>query len=366
MRSTFNDDDDDEFAPNPFRDNGSGGGTDFFEAPVPQQQQQQPSHPHGMLQQQQPYALQQPDPNSGMIGSLPPPHAPTTTAGSIHDPTQYLSGPMDQKAAANYGPSTLNNNNNNSSALSQPPSLFSWRGILACCRLDNATKLFDVDTVDVYLRIKAAATQFHQPDYFRLSVVGDPMIQQAANSGALSPSEAATVPVEDRKGPDLYGPFWISMTLMFILGMTANLSNYVHHQNRKANVEFEYDLTHLMNAMYIVFLYAFGLPTAFWLTCQCLGMPAIPWALWVCCYGYSLTPVMAGALVAWWLPYTLYHWLVLAAAVAASGLLVVRNLSTPLLSQDVDSSHAKAAPLLLSILGAHFTFLLVLKLTFYP
>ena len=114
--------------------------------------------------------------------------------------------------------------------------------------------------------------------------------------------------------------------------------------------------------MYIVFGYSFVVPTIFWFACQCLALPAIPWAMWVCCYGYSLTAVLVGALVAWWLPYELWHWLVLAVASAVSGLLLVRNLSTPLLGLD----HAKAAPVLLAILAAHVLDFLVLKITFFP
>lgn len=370
MRSTMNDNSEDDFAPNPFRS--SNDTNDLFDAPVPSQQQQnQHQVPFNgqqqpqQQQQQQPFYDAQPDPNSGMMGTFapaqqqfspPPPQQP--------DPSQYLTGAMD-----NRNPSGGGNPDNQQQ---QPVSIFSWRGIMnTCFRVDNVTKLFNVDTIDIYLRLKGAVLQFHQPDQFRTAVIGDAGAQDAANNGAVSPSShaAANVPVGDRKGPDLYGPFWISMTLIFVLGMTSNLSAYMHHQRKKTNdnpdEEFEYDITHLLRATSIVLGFSFGVPTAFWLACQCLGMPAISWAMWVCCYGYSMTAILLGALTAWWLPYGIWHWVTLAAAVGASGLLIVRNLSTPLLSQDA-ANHAKAAPLLLAILGAHFTYLLILKITFYP
>jgi hypothetical protein len=86
---------------------------------------------------------------------------------------------------------------------------------------------------------------------------------------------------------------------------------------------------------------------------------------WICCYGYALTPILLGSLLAWILPYELWHLIIIALATAASGLLVIRNLSTPLLSQDSAANHAKAAPVLLAILGVHVCYFLVLKITFY-
>jgi len=394
MRSNNYSDDDDDFAPNPFRSgasvtsNGSADLLDGGGGPPAQlqqqqqmvygQQQQQQQQQQMMYGQQQPqYGMQhqqaqfappqqqqfapqqQPDPNSGMTGSFDYPSSPQNQqAVPPNDPSQFLTGTMDRNAGS------FNNNSNQN----QPPaSIFSIRGITnMCCKTDQAFALFNVDSIDIYLRLKSSVLQFHQPDMFRTSVIGDLAAQQAANAGQLSPDQAINVPMQDRKGPDLYGPFWLSMTLMFVLGVTANLSDYLHHQRKAdADAEFEYDITHLLHAAWIVFGYSFAVPTIFWFTCQCLGMPGIPWAMWVCCYGYSLTAILLGALCAWWLPYELWHWCVLAAASSASGLLILRNLSTPLLSQDA-ANHAKAAPVLLAILGAHVLYLLVLKITFYP
>jgi hypothetical protein len=116
--------------------------------------------------------------------------------------------------------------------------------------------------------------------------------------------------------------------------------------------------------MYIVFAFSFGVPTGLWLAASCLGLSGVQWAMWVCCYGYSMAPILAGALVAWWLPFWIWNFLAMAAGVGASCLLVLRNLSTPLLTQE--DNHAKAAPLLLCILGIHLIYLLVLMLTFFP
>lgn len=434
MRSNFTDDEDD-FAPNPFRDSNN------F-APQPQQpQQQQHQNPYAQQQQQQQLQQQQyhqqnqqqqqyhqqqqfntvqPDPNSGMIGSLPGPSMMiNNNISNYTDPSQYLSGPMDQGAMHHYNNNHNNMNNNNAanrqtqsaSSQQQPPQQqvpFSFLNYCLCCtNLDASSKqLFDVDTTDVVWRVRAALTQFYQPDYFRLTVVGDTTLQAAANAGTLSPSSSAMVPVADRKGPDLYGPVWLGMTLMFALAGTANIHDSIRHGHEAAtnrhssdnsnnstaykptetvDAEFEYDLTHLMNAMYLCFVYTFGLPTCFWLASQCLGLARsngnngngdslLPWSTWVCLYGYSTAPLVVAALLAGWFRWAIVHWVLLGGAVAASALLIVRNVATPLLTiADVDTLHpeqlgstsAKAAPLLLSILGSHFCVLLVLKFSFY-
>jgi hypothetical protein len=307
MNSSF-DNDEDEFGPNPFRTS-SAGGPDFFGAPPsvvqqpstesmmmyghqpPMMQQPQPSYPmpQQQQQQQQPYynqQQQQPDPNSGMTGTWIPAQQPSPVGSmsSTTDPSQYLTGTMDQKAPTNtnrnYPTATSPNNNYGATQdSSYSASIFSWRNLTNCCRFNNFANYFDVDSIDIYVRLKASATQFWRPDYFRMSIVGDVQIQQAANNGIIDPNQVTNVPIEDRKGPDLYGPFWIAMTLIFCLGVTANLSSYMHHQRRTPDETFEYDIHHLIRAGWVVGIFGFAVPTAFWLACQCMGMPGIAWVM---------------------------------------------------------------------------------------
>jgi hypothetical protein len=249
----------------------------------------------------------------------------------------------------------------------------SWGSCMACLKLESYTQYFDVDTADVQARFKAALTTFWQPDQFRTAVLGE-----RGNENDL------------HKGPDLYGPLWIAMTLIFLLAVTSNMSGYMHHRQQDSydsaaaaaaaaaatnstssatgfhapQDAFEYDLNHLVRAMTVVNSFVFGVPTFFWLAATCLGMPGVPLTLWICCYGYSMVPFAVATLLAW-IPWEIVEWFVLASAAVSSALLVVRNLSTPLMQQD-SSNHAKAAPLIMGIMGAHVCFLFVLKFTFYP
>ena len=391
MRSTYGDNDDEEedaFARNPFR--GEGRDNDLLGAPMPpqqhhhQQQQQHPLQPQATYpppqqqqQQQQSYYPQQQQQQQQQ--QLPPQHYPLYPDPQQQQQQQqqqpvYLSGSMDQGGAPAGKPA--------SSAEIPSTPIGPCSRLTSCFRLEGYQPYFDLDTTDVQHRLMASLTQFWLPDQFRTVVIGD---TKDASRGW--------------KGPDLYGPLWITMTLIFALAATSNMSHSMlhHHAARHptatttnnittiittGEVEaFEYDMNILVRSSTILAMFVVGLPTALWLACTCLAMPNIPWAMWVCVYGYSMTPYLVGTLLAW-IPNALWQWLVLTAATVASGLLVVRNLATPLLSQDSSShaaatsggsgaigigggDHHKASPIIMSILGAHFVFLLILKFAFY-
>jgi hypothetical protein len=368
MNSAYDDEDDDGgFGPNPFRVNHN----DLLDIPLPnptpqQQPQQQYAASNVMLNQ----PLNQPDPQSGMTGSFqlppasPPYHPPQNVQQAQQNQQQHflpgspsqLRGAMDQQALpgsrkAPYG--------GTDEIASTPTSLLSWRSCVKCVRLDSYVQYFDMDTRDILLRLKASVTTFWQPDQFRTAVLGDP---STADENDLS----------NLKGPDLYGPLWVSMTLIFVLAVTSNLSAYLHHWQKVKRADdgtpvdaFEFDIRHLVRASSVVMTMTVGVPTVLFLACVCVGMSGIPWALWVCCYGYAQVPFLLAAAVVWVWPHEIWEWSVLLAAMVVSGTLVLRNMSTPLLSQDVSASQSKAAPIAIAILACHVIYAGVLKVSFY-
>ena len=406
--------DDDFNAPNPFRSGGaSSNDTDLlgpsagappqqqqlqqppplqqqaYAAPPPQQQQQYPPQQHPQQQQ-----FQQPDPNSGMVGNFQmPPQTPPHLQQQQQQQQPYgLSGQMDQNVNRSPQQQQQRGGGAGGGEISSTPFGY-WQRCTSCFRIEGYLPYFDVDTRQVADRFAASLFRFLQPDYFRTSVIGDDM---GTSSGSL---EAGS---NDRKGPDLYGPFWVTMTLIFLIAATSNMSAYMHHAQKMSHQssssssssgsssssaadvdsnstavpytpdattevqdveEFEYDIRHLLRAATTLTVFAWAAPTFFWLACNCLGMPNISWAMWMCVYGYSMTPYLIACALAW-IPVAIVEWLVLAIATAASVMLILRNLSTPLLAQD-GIQQAKAAPVLMSVLGVHVIFLLVLKFAFY-
>ena len=69
--------------------------------------------------------------------------------------------------------------------------------------LDSYKAYFDIDAEDIVARVKAVAFHFYKPEYFRNNVLG---VQKT----------------DTLKGPDLYGPFWITMTLIFFIAVRTS------------------------------------------------------------------------------------------------------------------------------------------------
>ena len=181
-----NGDYEEDFPPNPFRSTMTG------ELPPQQQQQGDFFQPYGTPMQQQPYPQQQQQQQpQGM--TFQPQYPPMVTVG-----------PMDNKMEA----AAATNNSNNINAASSTGRLggpLSWiTSCLACCTVHTYKSYFDLDTEDVKTRIKAAVTSFYKADFFRNEVLG------------------VGERTDTLKGPDLYGPFWITMTLIFIVAVCIN------------------------------------------------------------------------------------------------------------------------------------------------
>lgn len=327
---------------------------------------------------------------------------------------QYLSGTMDQQQGRSY-PNAYGGMDPTGNAGNTPPttsSFFSWRCCMGCLRLETYQVFFDMDTTDILSRIKAVIWDFHRPDYFRLAVIGGATddnddvhsMPSMTTTGGIGETTTTTSSTLLRKGPDFYGPVWISMTFIFCLAATSNLAAYYDHFRRMkrhaatgndkhvnpstnttstyhtiTDEEFEYDLTHLARAVTIVLVFTFVLPTAFWTAATCLGItrtaaaatgtPSSPGGsvscpVWICCYGYSLVPYILASLLLW-LPWSFFQWILLGLATVVSGLFVIRNLANPLLQMDAHENHAKSGPVLLAMIAAHFIFCIVLKESFY-
>lgn len=180
----------DDFGENPFRSGGAGGNEDlFFDAsPQPQssfgQQQQQLQQPMS-FQQQPPMMMQQPSqsdpfaPQPQLTTNFPPPSGPMQAQ-------QMSTQSVQQQPQPGQMP---------------PVQRSYWGSCMACLSLDSYRAYFDIDAEDIATRIRAVAYHFYKPEYFRNNVLG---VQKT----------------DTLKGPDLYGPFWITMTLIFFIGVS--------------------------------------------------------------------------------------------------------------------------------------------------
>ena len=187
---------DEDFPPNPFRIGDAGGDPFAQPPPQPQQQQQQPQQqqpqfggqmappPQQQQQQQQQFPQQQQMPQQPNQGFMNAPAGNATMGGSM-DPTTPPSTPTSY-----------------------------WGMCMACFRMDSYKRYFDVDTDDIQKRMIAAMTHFHQPQYFREQVVGAETMSMSMNNGPVN---------TELKGPDLYGPVWITFVLVLLVAVRCIL-----------------------------------------------------------------------------------------------------------------------------------------------
>jgi len=283
--------------------------------------------------------------------SWPPP----SNHDNYNAPTMNTNNNNTNNNAANNGNS---NNNHNQSFLSK---LLTCGGI---CSIEVLRPYFDIDTADIFVRMKGSLQYCMVMDGFRNEVLysdnafrlayrdsSSPSSAEAADGGAggdastgtsasaATPSQtiqnSSTPSSSSGKGPDLYGPIWITLTLVFFVAVTSNMSLYIHHYKTKKSViideggmaaeeEWDYDINQLLHAMWILYSFSIGLPTLLYFVLRLVGVNNLSLADLVCLYGYSLVPYLP---VAWLciVPYSWVQWLVLSVATVLSGMLVLRN-----------------------------------------
>ena len=132
------------------------------------------------------------------------------------------------------------------------------------------TKLFDVDTDEIVSRLIWSACP--RPSYT---------------------SSFARKKIKSK--PDLYGPFWIGVTLVFSVAIAGNVASYFQYQiDKDSSKHWHYNFHKVTVSAAIVFLYATLVPS---------GVFAMLWSgtpkdstskpafmELVCIFGYSLTP----------------------------------------------------------------------------
>lgn len=159
-------------------------------------------------------------------------------------------------------------------------------------------KYFDVDTSDVLERILASIT----------------------------PKWDNTLKHHLRTKPDLYGPFWISVTLIFTIAISGNIANYLQHASAKYHWKYDFHL--VSYAATTIFLYVTLVPFILWgllkWSVQVADLEGaddhiIPGALeLVCVYGYSLF-IYIPVSILWSIQYNFLQWTLVLLATFVSG-----------------------------------------------
>jgi len=155
--------------------------------------------------------------------------------------------------------------------------------------------LFDVDTLQVLNRIKGALLPRPKGAFFELV---------AAN-------------------PDLYGPFWISTTLIFAMAITGNLASFFAFVPTEATPQWKYNFNQLTLAGSVIYSYVTILPLVFWFALRYYDASKKLVDV-LCIYGYTLS-VFVPVSIACVLPSNLLRVLLLLFSGLVSGIFLLSN-----------------------------------------
>uniref|UniRef100_A0A3Q3X340 Protein YIPF n=1 Tax=Mola mola TaxID=94237 RepID=A0A3Q3X340_MOLML len=129
-----------------------------------------------------------------------------------------------------------------------------------------------------------------------------------------------------RNNPDLYGPFWICVTLVFSVAISGNLSTFL---SEKGNPSFHYtpQFHRVTIAAVVIFMYAWLVPFGLWgfLTWRQGAERQIggySFLETVCVYGYSLF-IYIPTSVLWIISFEWLRWTLILVAILISGSVLV-------------------------------------------
>ena len=137
---------------------------------------------------------------------------------------------------------------------------------------------FDIDTIHVMRRCLIALNPFTSAKFFASFAEGDEITGNMNGTG----SAMFEMP------PDLYGPFWISTTVVFAVFLSSSITGVFLAAYKGKHYEYDFDL--LNAAAFIMFIYTFVWPPVLWvITSYVLKMNPTNATIFqfLCLFGYS-------------------------------------------------------------------------------
>ena len=195
---------------------------------------------------------------------------------------------------------------------------------------------FDVDTDDVVARVVRAVSRPLAGDFSALC--GD--------------------------NPDLYGPFWICATLIFLNAMGGQYAVYLTKRRAESAADWGFDVGKIAASAGMFYGYVFFVPLALHVVFRCFAgvTEDVGLVQLICLYGYGLgvyVPVALFCIVPW----EPTRWAAFLGGSALSAAFLASNLR-PVASR-ASRGEAFATPLVGCAVGAHAVFGLLLKLFFF-
>lgn len=157
-------------------------------------------------------------------------------------------------------------------------------------------QFFDVDTNDVLRRLAGSMVPRAGVNYLQSTI---------------------------RPNPDLYGPFWVALTLVFATGICGNLSNVVANHIDPEHVPYHFSFKKVTLAATAIFAYWWLLPAllrlVFWWR---QSRSNVTFLESICIYGYSLA-VYVPISILWLIPNQIFQTILVIIGMILSGSVLV-------------------------------------------
>ena len=123
--------------------------------------------------------------------------------------------------------------------------------------LEKIGKYFNVELSDLKMKLKGAIIPFNKSFYQSIEI----------NS-------------------DLYGPFWILTSIIFLITVVGNFSSYLNAEDKE---KYAFNYNHVPHAVFIFYGFGFGVPFILWIISKLIFKIDIDLLTNMCIYGYSYT-----------------------------------------------------------------------------
>eukprot|EP01084_Bolivina_argentea_P124629 220852_1 len=127
--------------------------------------------------------------------------------------------------------------------------------------------------------------------------------------------------------PDLYGPFWITTTLAFLMAAMGNFSSYIN-SDEIVSGEWNGDITRISEAATFLYTGIVLVPSILYLVLRTYEETSGLIEL-VSLYGYSLMPFIVACILCI-APWNFFDWIVVITAMCSSILFLIKNIYKPL------------------------------------
>ncbi|KAL6049122.1 Yip1 domain-containing protein [Balamuthia mandrillaris] len=128
--------------------------------------------------------------------------------------------------------------------------------------------------------------------------------------------------------PDLYGLFWVSTTLIFVMAAASNFSDWLEMRN-----EFHYDFRRVSVGAAVIYSYVVIVPILLWLVFRWLRVQLSLLQI-LCIYGYAMFVFIPAAAVCI-LPFEWLRWLTVGLAVGLSLVFLLMNFFPPIMANNL-------------------------------